>query len=407
MYVGGGFTLQGEWDRYIGQYGGTVGYGGAQAGTGIGGVGGVGPVAFHSDGSVSTGSTTNAPATYTMPDGTKVTTTVTNGLRTQVTEKPDGTKITAQEFPPSTDDQGRLLAGGARELIEQPDGTKIEREVRTDRTEEVVVYHKDGSREWYRATVDSVSRGERSVDGFVKSRVVHADGAVVERYVSPDGAEDTFTKMPDGTEVWVSIKEDGKYKEDILLINGRRQVTEISHISDDGNGNTYDYKIIIHYDSNGVELARDFLTIERKIEPPLLDGEPPILSYTVRKSTTYMEDGRPSSWEGTERYHWDPNGTELPVSSRPDLLLDEYLKHIDTLLLISEDFSGHDFPDREAVGVITIESISGTKKLQGYIGTNRADHVEGHSFLYGGDGGDTLVGGSYGDMLFGDTGMTC
>jgi hypothetical protein len=94
------FTLQGELDRYEGLYGGSMGYGGAQAGTGTGGVGGVGPTTVHSDGSVSTG---NETTTQTLPDGTVVVTTVKDGLRNQHITTPDGTQIFSQEHDGFTD----------------------------------------------------------------------------------------------------------------------------------------------------------------------------------------------------------------------------------------------------------------------------------------------------------------
>jgi hypothetical protein len=154
--------------------GGKVTYGGAQAGTGVGGVGGAGVITFHRDGSVSS---SNGTRTFTLEDGSLVTTTVVDGNRTQVVTSPSGTTTRTSEN------------GGVIERVAvESDGTIIRTVVREDGT-------------GYQRTIKlngDVTTLTRRGDGSWTKEMLDINGNGVTVIMRPGLPDEVIVKQPDG-----------------------------------------------------------------------------------------------------------------------------------------------------------------------------------------------------------------
>ncbi|WP_201864452.1 hypothetical protein [Microvirga soli] len=195
---------------YMGQHGGSVGYGGAQAGAGTGGVGGAGPITTHANGSVTSG---NGTTVQTRPDGTRVTTTVVDGRIVQTSERTDGTMSVVTL---GQNGQPIALSGG----IKQPrshDGEVIEANLK----EVNEVRHANGTR-----TVTLVwTDGSRQIQEF------RTDGTRSETTYASDGSKNVELIAANGSSQFTTFAPNGDlYRSGTRDIKGNGQYTQ--HNSD-------------------------------------------------------------------------------------------------------------------------------------------------------------------------------
>lgn len=337
--------------------GGKVTYGGAQSGTGVGGVGGAGVITVHSDGKVSS---SNGTTTYIGPDGSTVTTTVVDGNRTQVVKSLDGTTTF------NTENGGTVVS-----VIQRP-----------GLPDEIIIKHSDG-------TVDhsfdgiSVSYGAGDPLAGAVAENGNTVGAVqrppsrTTTVVSPDGTRTTRVEYLPGEWVlggatvesfettWVTTTE---------YPNGEK-VTESFSFSHILNTNVYNWR----YSDGSRSTLTAYHSGERYLN--IWDAQ-----RNLVKTLVWKEGGPTENFI----YHW------LVIS-----LLNYGAAPFDPRITSWDDVPvrpvPHPSPDNTAVAAV------GGFSLRYKLGTSQADVMSGSDMLYGLEGDDTLTGGSSADLLNGGT----
>jgi len=402
------YSLEEEWNRYSSTYGGTVGYGGAQAGTGVGGVDGAGVITRGANGAVGTGN--NTETRYVQPDGTVVLTGVIDGSVITVNEMPDGTKITSV-VPPVGSDRPTIT------IREMPDGTEITSvsNVIGDNTITSFLVKPDGTVGIGFIQLDS--NGNKIQESQITQ---FADGRVI-RTLSDfeQGDREVLEYAADGRllhrmETW----EGGLVRDARLLDNGFVSVRWSYPVGyfDTHSGDSFreDPDAAVDAWARGLDagwaqgvgdidsrLAGGQLTEVASVTQKAHDGKSPSLHTTVT-GTYKHDDGRTETIikNYTITFHKD-----RPVSATPPSgeAFTKGLSLIQSMIdmLMDPKVEGQSLQKR---GVMELRSELETYFVNALVGTGSADILSGDGVLAGGAGNDSLIGASQQDLLLGGIG---
>ncbi|MBB4042194.1 Ca2+-binding RTX toxin-like protein, partial [Microvirga flocculans] len=383
------YSIEEEWNRYNSTYGGTVGYGGAQAGTGVGGVDGVGPIIVHNDGNVSTGNTTTR---QTMPDGSVVVTTVTDGLREQQITTPDGIKATTTEHASFIDQNGVQQPSFTEQTIDRPDGTStyrltrddgyaIEMQVSKDKVIESSEYLPDGT-QIYKTSYP---------DGRTVENIFAPDDVYIERYIAPDGHKDIFVRYKDGTISHTSINQNaGEYTRDTQFANGTTVHEVGSQIPISEHEWLRGRSVFTDYGTHAIEVTQ-------YIEKSFLLGDS--YNYNVKTVTRTIGEEGITHTETTD-FIWTEESITPQNINDYFMTFDEFLERLEVVKEVFDDVStsGNDI---KKTGTLTFKIGSESQHLESHIGSSQGDNLQGLGLLYGAAGQDTLMGSDNCDILMG------